>query len=245
MSSIEADAYITGLNKKVRPIAQAVHDTLISLGCTSYVKTIYIGYDLNGEMVAASYGHGNHVEVALALAEDHPDERLQDASHLTWRTRGWFETRRSLYLLCASHPALRSWNAFSCFLERLATRAFQRGPVKRRSERSFRNSHYASELKLSMALIDCAECGERISDKAPACPKCGVPLGDGMTGKEVTLLIKGFPRTMMGKRLLEVYFNGDHIGTVPKAETKRISLPSGGDVEFVTKTPPSGLIKRF
>ena len=86
MSSTEADAYITGLNKKVRPIAQAVHDTLISLGCTSYVKTIYIGYDLNGEMVAASYGHGNHVEVALALAEDHPDERLQDASHLTWRT---------------------------------------------------------------------------------------------------------------------------------------------------------------
>ena len=44
---------------------------------------------------------------------------------------------------------------------------------------------------------------------------------------------------------MEVYFNGDHIGTVPKAETKRISLPSGGDVEFVTKTPPSGLIKRF
>lgn len=86
MSGTEADVYITGLNKKVQPIARAVHDALISLGCTSYVKTIYIGYDLNGEMVAASYGHGDHVEVALAVAEDHPDERLQDASHLTWRT---------------------------------------------------------------------------------------------------------------------------------------------------------------
>jgi len=57
MSDTEADAYITGLNKKVRPIAQAVRDTLISLGCTSYVKTIYVDYGLNGETVAASYGH--------------------------------------------------------------------------------------------------------------------------------------------------------------------------------------------
>ena len=69
MSDTEANVYITGLNKKVWPIAQAVHDTLLGLGFTSYVKTIYIGYDLNGEIVAASYGHGNHVEVALAVAE--------------------------------------------------------------------------------------------------------------------------------------------------------------------------------
>jgi hypothetical protein len=50
------------------------------------VKTIYVGYDIGGEMVAALYGHADHVEVALAVAEDHPDTRLLDASHLTWRT---------------------------------------------------------------------------------------------------------------------------------------------------------------
>lgn len=27
-----------------------------------------------------------------------------------------------------------------------------------------------------MALIDCPECGKRISDQAPACPGCGVPV---------------------------------------------------------------------
>ena len=37
-------------------------------------------------MVAALYGHVDHVEVALALAEDHPSSQLIDASHLTWKT---------------------------------------------------------------------------------------------------------------------------------------------------------------
>ena len=27
-----------------------------------------------------------------------------------------------------------------------------------------------------MALIKCSECGKEISDKAPACPNCGMPL---------------------------------------------------------------------
>jgi hypothetical protein len=30
-----------------------------------------------------------------------------------------------------------------------------------------------------MALISCGECGEEISDRAPACPHCGVPLHVG------------------------------------------------------------------
>lgn len=27
-----------------------------------------------------------------------------------------------------------------------------------------------------MALIECPECGKQVSDKAPACPNCGVPM---------------------------------------------------------------------
>jgi hypothetical protein len=50
------------------------------------VKTIYIGYDIDGEMVAALYGHIDHVEVALALPEDAEGDLLIDAKHLTWRT---------------------------------------------------------------------------------------------------------------------------------------------------------------
>jgi hypothetical protein len=37
-------------------------------------------------MVAALYSRADHVEVALALAEDHPSSQLIDASHLTWKT---------------------------------------------------------------------------------------------------------------------------------------------------------------
>ena len=37
-------------------------------------------------MVAALYGHADHVEVALALPEDADGSLLVDASHLTWRT---------------------------------------------------------------------------------------------------------------------------------------------------------------
>jgi hypothetical protein len=50
------------------------------------VKTIYIGYDLDGVMVAALYPHTNRVETALALAEDHESSLLIDATHLTWKT---------------------------------------------------------------------------------------------------------------------------------------------------------------
>ena len=82
----EAEAYIAGLNNKIGKIVSEAHQILIDLGCTSYVKTIYIGYDFNGEMVAALYGHADYVEVAIALPETHKSSILIDASHLTWRT---------------------------------------------------------------------------------------------------------------------------------------------------------------
>lgn len=70
----------------MRPVARKIDVLIASMGCVSYVKTIKVVYDIGGEMVAALYGHADHVEVALAVAEDHPDTRLLDASHLTWRT---------------------------------------------------------------------------------------------------------------------------------------------------------------
>src|SRR5665213_3463112 len=81
-----AVAYLAGINGSVRPLAAAIDALFSSAGCASYVKTIYIGYDIGGEMVAALYGHQDHVEVALALPEDAEHELLIDASHLTWRT---------------------------------------------------------------------------------------------------------------------------------------------------------------
>jgi hypothetical protein len=82
----EAAQYIAELNKTAAALCRQVHEMFLAAGCTSYVKTIYIGYDIDGEMVAALYGHVDHVELALALAEDHPSSQLIDASHLTWKT---------------------------------------------------------------------------------------------------------------------------------------------------------------
>jgi hypothetical protein len=82
----EAQKYIADLNKSSAALCTQVHEMFLAAGCNSYVKTIYIGYDIDGEMVAALYGHADHVEVALALAEDHPSSQLIDASHLTWKT---------------------------------------------------------------------------------------------------------------------------------------------------------------
>ena len=82
----EAEAYIAGLNNKIGKIVSEAHRTLVDEGCTSYVKTIYIGYDFDGEMVAALYGHVDYVEVAMALPETYESSILIEASHLTWRT---------------------------------------------------------------------------------------------------------------------------------------------------------------
>jgi hypothetical protein len=82
----EAATYLAGLNETTRGLAAITHELFGSEGCSSYVKTIYIGYDIDGEMVAALYGHADHVEVALALPEDAVGELLVDAGHLTWRT---------------------------------------------------------------------------------------------------------------------------------------------------------------
>lgn len=85
MSHREAETYLSELGA-TRSLAALAHEVMVAEGCSSYVKTIYVGYDIDGEMVAALYGHADHIEVALALPEDADGHLLVDASHLTWRT---------------------------------------------------------------------------------------------------------------------------------------------------------------
>lgn len=82
----DANAYLAALGQGSAELARAAHECLVSVGCSSYVKTIYIGYDLEGEMVAALYAHAHHLEIALALPEEVEGELVVDAGHLTWRT---------------------------------------------------------------------------------------------------------------------------------------------------------------
>ena len=86
MDDSEAQAYISGTHKKYRSFANRLLKCFLQQGCISYVKTIYIGYEIDGKMVAALYRHEDRVEVALALDENRISEILIDATHLTWRT---------------------------------------------------------------------------------------------------------------------------------------------------------------
>ncbi len=86
MKTNEENRLLRTLGQNLFSVGLALHDRFIASGCSSYVKTIYIGYDLDGIMVAALYPHSNRVEVALALPEDHESELLIDATHLTWKT---------------------------------------------------------------------------------------------------------------------------------------------------------------
>ena len=65
---------------------RTVDGLLSRAGCVTDVKTIYVSYTLAGEMVAALYPSAQQIEIALALAEEHPSTKLRDATHLTWRT---------------------------------------------------------------------------------------------------------------------------------------------------------------
>jgi hypothetical protein len=104
----EAEGYLQDLNPKIRVIASVIDKIFDGLGCESYVKTIYIGYELDGEMVAALYGHSDHVEVALALSDEADGPLLVDASHLTWRTLPVAAIVRSRSELSTFEPLARS-----------------------------------------------------------------------------------------------------------------------------------------
>jgi hypothetical protein len=80
------DEFIADSPKAIQSVLRNLCRFFDELGCDAYVKTIYIGFTMAGEMVAAAYPDGKTVEVALALPEDHPSEVLKDATHLTWKS---------------------------------------------------------------------------------------------------------------------------------------------------------------
>lgn len=81
-----------------------------------------------------------------------------------------------------------------------------------------------------MALIKCSECAKEVSDKAQSCPNCGSPIA----ADHVTLTLTGFPRRYIGSKAVDVFLNGQNVGSVDKGATKTLKLASGGQVDFVT-----------
>jgi hypothetical protein len=82
----DLDTFATQSGPVARRLLDALTQVFQRLGCDAYVKTIYIGWQIEGQLVAAVYPHSSSVEVAIALPEDHPSPLLKDATHLTWRS---------------------------------------------------------------------------------------------------------------------------------------------------------------
>ena len=82
-----ASGLLSPLPSTVREISEDVYSALVEgSGCSADVKTIYISFTIDADLVASMHPNPTFVEVALALPEDHESQLLEDASHLTWRT---------------------------------------------------------------------------------------------------------------------------------------------------------------
>ena len=84
-----------------------------------------------------------------------------------------------------------------------------------------------------MALISCPECGNEVSDKAPTCPKCGVPLASAP--KDVLVHVQK-PKGQLPRYGVHVFVNGTEVAsgrqgqtlTVPVTKPTAITVAPGG-----------------
>lgn len=80
-----------------------------------------------------------------------------------------------------------------------------------------------------MALINCPECDAKVSDKAPTCPQCGVPIF-----RESKVVIYGYTQQFAINPKVQVFWNGVLRGEVRKGE--RLEFPIGSDGEMLFKS---------
>jgi hypothetical protein len=111
----DAEALIRQSIPAVRTATTRLYSFLVEAGCQPYVKTIYVGFEIDGVLVAALYPRSDHVEIAMALPESADSPILIDATHLTWRTlpvaalvRGPEDTDTAIELLRQCLRSLRS-----------------------------------------------------------------------------------------------------------------------------------------
>ena len=78
-----------------------------------------------------------------------------------------------------------------------------------------------------MALIACPECGNEISDKAPVCPRCGVPMV-----LQSKVVVYGYTQQFAVNPKVKVFWNGSLVGSVRKGERLSFDIDADGEVSF-------------
>lgn len=80
-----------------------------------------------------------------------------------------------------------------------------------------------------MALIKCPECGAEVSDRAPACIKCGYPLAS----EKSELIIYGLAQTFLIGGTINVLLDNNLVAKVRKGE--KVVLPITQSCELTIK----------
>jgi hypothetical protein len=83
-----------------------------------------------------------------------------------------------------------------------------------------------------MALISCPECGSEVSDKAPTCPKCGVPIAS--VPKEVLIHFARVSGQVFNIGV-SVSSGGQVLATGKQGDTLRVPCTGPMDVEIKVK----------
>jgi zinc-ribbon domain len=83
-----------------------------------------------------------------------------------------------------------------------------------------------------MALIPCPECGSEVSDRAPTCPKCGVPLAS--TPKEVLIHVARVGGQVFNIGV-SVTSNGQVLASGKQGETLRVPCTEPTQIEVKVK----------
>ncbi|HEY6730688.1 MAG TPA: zinc ribbon domain-containing protein [Solirubrobacterales bacterium] len=78
-----------------------------------------------------------------------------------------------------------------------------------------------------MTLIACPECGKEVSDRAPRCPNCGVPIF-----RESKVVVYGYTQQFAFNPKVHVFWNGAPVGSVKKGGAISFDVEEDGEVSF-------------
>lgn len=74
-----------------------------------------------------------------------------------------------------------------------------------------------------MAMVPCPDCGNQVSDSAPACPKCGRQ----SPGGQARLEIRRVSRFQAALAPMEVWIDGTHYGSIKSGKNITLSVAPG------------------
>ena len=78
-----------------------------------------------------------------------------------------------------------------------------------------------------MALIACPECKNEVSDRAPTCPRCGVPIF-----RESKVVVYGYTQQFLVSPKVAVFWNGAPIGSVKRGDLLSYDVAADGEISF-------------